>query len=318
MNRVTVETQNVRAAKNAVRDCVNNNGFMAVIAEVGAGKTRLFNILTEHWEKYPHKFSVVKLRSFRQRAGNSRISSIMNELIRAIDPDTDIPRVIEQRYALLEDCLRSSKKNIILIIDEAQDMSVQTFRDLKKIHEIDGDRENLFSIILLGKTHRQWNHILKTPELGYRINCLKLEDLTSDEIIQIAEESFNLKFENQRVRDRFCSAVKYKTPLGVKFISNALRMQTGAGKTESFTVTSEIIKIVPYLTIKYRVRQANIKNVDIVETAQKALPHRKINKQRISELLNGHLDNDVLEGELTAVIESMISNQFAESRVNHG
>jgi hypothetical protein len=307
--RQLIETKNVRAVKNAVRDTVNRNGFLAVVADIGSGKTRICSELVDFWRQYPHKFAVVKTEGFKHRY--SRISAIMEFLIEELSPGTAAPLVIEKKYRALSHHLRDTKKKVILIADEAQDFSLQTFRDLKKIHEITGNgMKNLFSIILFGKTDRQWSRVFAMPELGFRMRTMKLEDLSGDEVIQIAEKSYLLKFQNERVKERFAASLHFKTPLGVEFASRAVKMQGGAGEDDPVTVTTEIIQKLPFFTIKYQFRILGIKQKEFAQYANEMGCSRKINDQRVSELLSGRIEDNSLESELSTLAMSMIHAHF--------
>lgn len=305
-----IETKNIRTVKSAVREAVNENGFLAVIADVGSGKTAIFNDLKNFWSSYPNRFSVVDLKEFKMK--HSRISVIMELLILACDPGASVPQPVEKRYIMLRDVLRTTKKKVILTTDEAQDFNFQTFRDLKKIHEIDSDeKENLFSIILFGKTDRQWNRVLAEPELGYRISFLPLDDLAGEEIIQIAEKRFKLSFQNERIKERFCARLPYKTPLGIKFAGDAIRMMKGLDKDSAVIVDAEAIQKLPYYTIKIQLKQLKLKQVDAMEYCKAVLPGRGVNNQRYSEFMNGKLENESLQEDLMLATESFIHHRFS-------
>ncbi len=315
--RQPIETQNVRAVKNAVRSAVSGNKMVAVIAELGSGKTTLFNHLSEYWNQYPHRFRVVSIKGFEMQF--SRITSIMKLMIEAINPDAHIPKQIERIYQVLSDELKLFCKNqnnrVILMVDEAQDLNLQTFRDIKKIQEIDGHgRDHLISVVLFGKPHRKWDKLFSTPELGYRMEAVLLEKLNAEELSKIAEERFNLKFENNKVRERFTAALKFKTPLGVEFFSRALRKELGIEEDETALVTSDLATRIPMLSLKIRARQAGITQSEIAKVANSAIPHRKIGIQRVNELFSGKLDDDKLADELTLVTEDMINRRLAAKR----
>ncbi len=315
--RQPIETQNVRAVKNAVRTAVSNNTMMAVIAELGSGKTTLYNYLADYWNQHPHRFRVVTIKGFDDRI--SRISSIMKLLIESINPDAHIPKQIERVFQTLTRELRVFCKNannrVILMVDEAQDMNLQTFRDIKKIHEIDGHgRDHLLSVVLFGKPHRKWDKLFSTPELGYRMEAVLLEKLNAEELSRIAEERFNIKFENNKVRERFTAALKFKTPLGVEFFSRALRKELGIEDDETALVTADLATRIPMLSLKIRAKQAGITQAEIAKVANQTIPNRKVGIQRVNELFSGKLDDDKLADELTLVTEDMINRRFAAKR----
>jgi ABC-type dipeptide/oligopeptide/nickel transport system ATPase subunit len=301
--------------KNAVRDTVNHNGFLAVIAEIGSGKTRICSELVDFWKQYPQKFAVVKMHGFRHKY--SRISAVMQLLFEEIKPGVDISAfMIEKKYQALGDVLRETKKRVILVVDEAQDFNHQTFRDLKKIHEITGGGlKHLFSIILFGKTDRKWKQVFSTPELGFRIKHVSLDDLTQEEIIAIAEKSYLLTFQNERVKESFARQIQFKTPLGIEFASNSIRNQYGLDDEQKALVTQEIMQKLPFFTIKYQFKLLGIKQKDFAQYANEMGSSKKINEQRASEFFGGKLNDDKLENELQGYAMSLINNRFNQKSV---
>ena len=312
-----IETANTKAIKNAVRQCANQNGMMAVVAEIGAGKTTMFDYLEEHWRNHPDTFKVVTVKSFDSPI--SRIGIIMELLIEALSPGIHIPRSKEFKYKILTTELRKyAKKNfkIILMVDEAQDLRTQTFRDIKKIHEITGNgMSHLFSVIFFGKPSRRWDSFLKTPELGYRINMTYLDSLSDEDIIKIASEKYKINFESDRVRKRFSSILKYKTHLGIQYLSNTIKREVGVGLDDPVYVDSELIIKIPAFEMKSRTQKAGITQQQIADYARTVLSDNKYNRQRVSEWLNGELspDSDIAKN-LELVAEQMLENAYNTRR----
>ena len=287
-----VETKNVKEVKTAVRKTLTDNGFLSVIADVGSGKTTIYNHLCDFWSARQHDFSVVEIKSFKQI--NSRIGIIMKLLLAKIDPELHIPGDAESRYHALEQALRHayrSGRKVVLIVDEAQDLNMQTMRDLKKIHEIDGfGQDHLFSIILFGKTHRQWDRISELPELGYRIRRVLLSRLTNAEIILFAEQRFNVSFKDNKSAEKFASLVTVKTPLGVYHTANAIRWHRGLEDGEKIQINMEDLKSLAVISKPYRIAQAGAKQKQLEEKIHELYPDKKVNRQRISEWQNGRMD----------------------------
>jgi len=313
-----VETKNVKAVKSAVRKTLTENGFLAIMAEVGSGKTVLFNHLCEFWSRRPDQFAVVEIKSFKLIG--SRISIIMKLLIQSLDPEAHVPVTVEQRYTLLSQLLKNENitgRKVILIIDEAQDVSLQTLRDLKKIHEIDAvGSDHLFSIVLLGKTHYQWDRIATIPELGYRIRRVLLDKLTNEEIILFAEQRFGVKFHDGKTAVKFAGLIDHRTPLGVDNMANAVRWHRGMEKGERITITMQDLQSLPVISRAYRVKQAGVTQKQIEEAARQMHPGMRFNKQRISEFQNGKLDKDhPMHAALAEATERAISGNLGSVRL---
>ena len=312
-----IETTNTKTIKNAVRHTVDKNGMMAVVAEIGSGKTTMFDYLEEHWRSHPDKFRIVTVKSFD--SPYTRAGIIMRFLLEALNPSTHIPRGNERMYKLLEAELRKfSKKNfkIILMIDEAQDLRNQTYFDIKKIHEIAGNgMSHLLSVIMFGKPSRKWDRLYAGPEIGYRMDITFLEQLNEEEIVKIAETKHSINFESDRVRKRFCSILQYKTPLGIEYFSNALKREVGVALDDPLYIDSNLIIKIPTITLKIRLKQAGITQQQYADYARQVSPSKKYNLQRISEFLNGKIppDNDTAK-ELTLIAEQMLANKYNTRR----
>ena len=308
-----IETANVKAIKNSIRHTVDKNGMMAVVAEIGSGKTTMFDYLDEYWKSHPDKFRVVTVKSFDSPF--TKIGIIMRFLLEALNPSIHIPRGNERMYKLLEAELRKyAKKNfkIILMIDEAQDLRYQTYYDIKKIHEITGNgMKNLLSVIMFGKPSRKWDRLYAGPEIGYRMDITFLEQLNEEEIVRIAEKKHNIRFATDKVRKRFCGSLQYKTPLGIKFFSEALKREMGIGLDESLYIDAELVIKIQTITTKIRLKHAGITQQQLADYARKVSPSKKYNPQRISEWLNGKIPpDDEVARELELIAEQIIANTY--------
>ncbi|MBE7439087.1 MAG: ATP-binding protein [Spirochaetales bacterium] len=312
MKQPLIETRNVAVANKAIAQTIKKNGFLAIVADVGSGKTTLHNRLVDYWQHDERRrFVVVSLKGFTKTA--SRISQIMKLLIEACDPTAYVPGSVERQYHALAQALRqaeSTRRKVILVIDEAQDLNLQTFRDLKKIHEIAGaDSDHLFSIILFGKTHRTWERIFNQPELGHRIDHLGLHPLTEDDIVLIAQKRFGLVFSGPGLKGRFASAILYRTPLGIQHLCNLLRVEfeDAVDKQGNFQLKGEHIAALPRLDLRYRLRKSNYTQRDVLITAKRMYPDMKgINAQRVSETLSGKLEGSSLSEAITNASETLL------------
>lgn len=310
-----VDTKNVRTVKNAVREAVTEDRMVAIIAEYGSGKTTLYNHLADFWGRYPNKFRLVTIKGFKM--SSSRGSAIMRLLIQALNPKADIPIHIESIYNLLAEELQKFRKTkdnkVILMIDEAQDMNRQTFRDIKKIYEIAGcGREHLLSVVLFGSPSKRWN-MLTGVELGYRIHPVLLDSLSNDELLKIAEERFNLKFKTPKVRERFAQALHTKLPLGVEQFAAAIRRELKLPYEADAVVTDELVLKAPVLSLRIVCKQLGLTNVMLARMVNELIPNRRISPQRISEYFNGKITDEELYKNITVAIHTVIKDR--EKRV---
>jgi type II secretory pathway predicted ATPase ExeA len=135
-------------------------GFIAVTGEVGAGKTTLCRAMLNEFDE------------------STRIALILNpmlsdvELLRAICDELFIETKGESKKELL-DALNahlieehSAGKNVVLIIDEAQNLCDQTLEQIRIISNLETVKAKLIQIVLVGQ-----------PELGEKLAKKELRQL---------------------------------------------------------------------------------------------------------------------------------------------
>ncbi|UCD47858.1 MAG: AAA family ATPase [Deltaproteobacteria bacterium] len=121
-------------------------GFIAIIGDVGVGKT---TILRSYLEKVDRN----QLKTIYVFSTN--ISS--KDLMRAISVDLGVPlesddfygMVHELHVALIEEYLQG--RNVVLIIDEAQNMPAETLENLRMLSNLETSKEKLLQIVLCGQ-----------------------------------------------------------------------------------------------------------------------------------------------------------------------
>lgn len=155
-------------------------GFMAVTGEVGTGKTTL-------------------CRYFLERLDDDTLSAFIlypalgtTELLRAINKDLGIPAEGESNKELI-DCLhefllesRREGKNIVLVIDEAQNLSRDVLEQVRLISNLETDTEKLIQIVLIGQSELN-DKLAQTDlrQLAQRVTArYHLTPLTRQELTQ--------------------------------------------------------------------------------------------------------------------------------------
>lgn len=301
-----IDTKNTDKVIQLAKNVVNNREWLIVVGEVGAGKSFLRKELANFYNAYPTKFTVVDMGKCFEGSHLS-IGNIMKSMLQKIAPDEIIPGNIQGKYELLRKTLANHSKRIVLLFDEAQNISQSGMRDLKMIHEIDhGDREHLFSIIMFGKNSARWEHILNGHEIGWRVRKTQLYKLDRTEILNFACKSHGLKFESGRSGDRakeiFLSDTT-PTPLGVKhkveeiysFIPNFDGTITEEIMTK--TITTSRKEMMKRYKISQKSIQTRLEEAGII-----------VDKSTISRVLNHDTDGlkpDTCENILNAFLEEV-------------
>lgn len=121
-------------------------GFVSIIGDVGVGKTTI-------------------LRSFLETVDRNRVKTIyvfntnisFKDLMGAISRDLGVPlesddfygMIYELHVALIEEYLQG--RNVVLIIDEAQNMPVETLENLRMLSNLESSKDKLLQIVLCGQ-----------------------------------------------------------------------------------------------------------------------------------------------------------------------
>ena len=135
---------------NDLRASARDNGFMALVGEIGAGKTTLFNDVASSLQQT----IIVRVRSLDKEG--MRINSIVNAII--FDLSNEGPRHnfearSRQANRLLGETVVNDGRKIWLVIENAHRLHWKTILSLKELREMDfAGRSPLFGICLVGQT----------------------------------------------------------------------------------------------------------------------------------------------------------------------
>jgi len=136
-----------------------DSGFVLLTGEVGTGKTTvcrcLLNQIPDHSEVafiLNPKLSVVEL-----------LATICDELGIKYPPGTTSIKVFVDRLNLFLLDAHSREKRVILIIDEAQNLSIDVLEQIRLLTNLETDKRKLLQVILLGQP--ELNRLLERPEL---------------------------------------------------------------------------------------------------------------------------------------------------------
>lgn len=135
-------------------------GFIQITGEVGAGKTTL-------------------CRAFLERLGDEYTTALLlnpiltaNQLLKAILAEFDVPVPYNNRAESLERLNRflldelSADRDVVLIIDEAQDLTPELLEQVRLLSNLETDQVKLLQILLIGQ-----------PELKERLEGPDLRQL---------------------------------------------------------------------------------------------------------------------------------------------
>ena len=166
----------------------NRKGFICITGEVGSGKTTLCRVLLNQLDE------------------NTEVAFVLNsyltefELLKTINEDLGIATTGRTRKELIDELNRylieqnSKGKNIIVIIDEAQNLSIPVLEQLRMLSNLETEKEKLLQIILVGQP--ELNKLLqneKIRQLNQRITVRHhLTPLTKDELKEYIYHRLNI------------------------------------------------------------------------------------------------------------------------------
>jgi len=135
----------------AMLDAAKHGGFLAVIGEVGSGKTTMRREVMEQLKRDSNVMTI-----FPQIIDKGRITagSICDAIVMDLSeekPKVKLEAKTRQVQKLLMDRSRAGYQ-ACLIIEEAHDLTTQTLKYLKRFYELEDGYKKLLGIILIGQT----------------------------------------------------------------------------------------------------------------------------------------------------------------------
>src|SRR4030042_6107954 len=136
-------------------------GFVAIIGEVGVGKTTILRSYLEEINKQQLKIIYI----FNTNVSfNGLLKTICQELELSAKTDDSFEMVNRLHQWLISEYREG--RNVVLIIDEAQNMPVKTLENLRMLSNLETSTDKLIQIVLVGQ-----------PELEQKLNLKALRQL---------------------------------------------------------------------------------------------------------------------------------------------
>ena len=180
-------------------DSAKHGGFLAVIGEVGSGKTTMRREVMELLKK---DSSVQVIFPQIIDKGKITASSICDAII--MDLSEEKPRIkLEQKTRQVQRLLTDRSRagyQACLIIEEAHDLTTQTLKYLKRFYELEDGYKKLLGIILVGQTElknmfNESQHV-EMREVIRRVQVAEIRGLNGN-----LREYLQLKFKRVGVKD---------------------------------------------------------------------------------------------------------------------
>ena len=136
-----------------------DSGFVLLTGEVGTGKTTVCRCLLS---QIPENSEVAFILNPKLSVPEL-LATICDELGIGYPPETSSVKVFVDRLNLFLLDAHSRDKRVILIIDEAQNLSVEVLEQIRLLTNLETDKRKLLQVILLGQP--ELNRLLERPDL---------------------------------------------------------------------------------------------------------------------------------------------------------
>ncbi|MCU0589023.1 MAG: AAA family ATPase [Syntrophobacteraceae bacterium] len=164
----------------------NRAGFMMITGGVGLGKTTILRSAMQHFDRERVKTILVFNPCLSYR---DLVRLIYEELGLEVPEGEDQFQLIQRLHlALIEEYKQGN--NVVLVIDEAQNMPVETLENLRMLSNLETSKDKLLQIILVGQ-QPELENLLSSEELrqlkqriAHRATLVKLTPKESADYIQ--------------------------------------------------------------------------------------------------------------------------------------
>ena len=240
-----------RYIEAAMLDASRHGGFLAVVGEVGSGKTVIRRKVIEQLRKDGNMLVI-----FPRTIDKTRVtaSSICDAII--MDLSDQKPKIKQEAKTRQTEklLLERSKQGFraVLIIEEAHDLAINTLKYIKRFHELEDGYKKLLSVILVGQTelkntlderiHIEMREVIRRIQVaeirglnGNIANYLQLkfkrigakaDDIFTPEAIKALSQRLTTKDKNSRV-------ISHAYPLTLhNYVARAMNMAYEMGETK--------------------------------------------------------------------------------------
>jgi len=189
-----------RYVKTSMIETARNGGFIAVIGEPGSGKTSLVCDLPKMCADEGE--SVVMLRPKYADKQRVKAQNIYDSIILQLSPNSGLPSKAERSADKAERLIRTGQKNgtkYVLVIDDAQDMHIQTLLSIKGFWDKSDGFESLVGVILIGQPELADILSARNPSayrLALRVEKIMMSPYTEDEM----RDYLTLKFKKAGIK----------------------------------------------------------------------------------------------------------------------
>ncbi|MGE5340734.1 MAG: ExeA family protein [Candidatus Omnitrophota bacterium] len=232
----------MEAIEHLIYGISEGEGFLLLAGEIGTGKTTLCRVITQKLR--PSIIYSMVLNPFQDFPG--LLQSIIKDF-GLIPKSEDKSDLMDQLIGFLLNEVGPKGKTALIIIDEAQNLSVETLEQLRLLSNIETNKEKLIQILLLGQEEliqklelKELRQLNQRISVKYFLTPLKKKEATQyiAHRIQVGNPLRKIKFTRAALRRI------YKYTRGVPRLINMLahRCLVAGFVTESSTIDRAMVK----------------------------------------------------------------------------
>ena len=248
------------ALANLIYGVRERKGFITLTGEIGSGKTTLCRALTNELDSENTRLAIIF---------NSYLSEI--ELLQTINEDLGIPYQFNSRKDLISELnqylLEENQKghNVVLIIDEAQNLSIQVLEQIRMLSNLETETDKLIQIVLMGQ-----------PELLDKLARPELEQLNQRITVRYHIKPLDKKDVEYYIRHRLNVA---RAQIDIDFTPEALKLiyEYTGGVPRKINVLCDRCLLAAYAKVTYTI------DLGIVKSAVQEIEGEKRPKVREPE-----------------------------------
>jgi general secretion pathway protein A len=167
---------------------IRRKGFVEITGEVGVGKTTIIRSFLGRIDKQ----NVRAIYIFNSNISFKALLGTIYQSIGQIPKSNDVSEMVNQLHMILIDEYKAGR-NVVLIIDEAQNMPVETLENLRMLSNLETSTDKLIQIVLSGQ-----------PEFAEKLNVYSLRQLKQRIAIRVKifplSKKESLEYINHRLK----------------------------------------------------------------------------------------------------------------------
>jgi general secretion pathway protein A len=235
-------------------------GFLLVIGDPGTGKTTLLRVFLEKWKDQAEIAIVL----------TPRLSP--GEFLAAVAEDLNITLADKNKNEIIKELrnfvIRKSEEDrrVIIIVDEAQNLPLDTLEELRLLSNLETDKDKLIQIMLIGQ-----------PELEAKLKAIKLRQLNQRITTRVHLNHFSAEETREYINYRVIKAGRNNVQIHKKTGSLTHKITQGVPRLINMLISRALMAA--YLEEKNKISPDHIRH------AVKSLNHTELRFVKRSKLV---------------------------------